>query len=194
LFHILFEQVFDLNGEFCYLILLSVILDTVIKNKLHVVNVLLYIRVHIVIQFPFNCSQIHWLLDYLEIVIYSVFCRVYWLLEVVTSFWFWTGQQNSLSDLYPGLLSFYLFHVWHVHLVRSSEFILQLGITFHQFLKLLKCKLSCVTQSVCSVQSISDFWRSIKSNLSFFRFFSIFLLQRIALRTFTIAYYLFLFF
>lgn len=90
LFHILFKQVFYFYCILSYLILFTIVFNTIVKYQFHVINVLLNIVIYIVVEFLFYCTKIHRLLDYLKIVINTVFSRIHWLQEKVTAFCFLT--------------------------------------------------------------------------------------------------------
>lgn len=111
LFHILFENVFYFDGIFGYLILFSIVLNTIVENQLHIIDKLLDVVIHIMIEFFLNCSQVHWLLNDLKVIINAVFCRIDWLLEKVSSLCFRTSCQHSLSGFYPCLLDLDFFKV-----------------------------------------------------------------------------------
>ena len=70
----------------CYLILQAVVLHTVIKNQFHVMTEFMNVVVNIKGQFLLYGAEIHWVLDYVEVVVNVVTTWVNGLVEVVASF------------------------------------------------------------------------------------------------------------
>lgn len=121
LFHVLLEKASDFNCVFCNLIFLSIVFYTIVKDQLHIIDVLLNVVIHVVVQFPFYCPKVHWLLDYFEIIVNSVFCRVHRLHKEVSSLGFLAHSQDSLRCFDPCLFGLDLLNFWHVHFIRISE-------------------------------------------------------------------------
>ena len=68
------------------LIFCAVVLHAVIKHQFHVLAELMDIIIDIESQFLLNCSEIHRLFDYFEVVHDSVFAWVDWFMKKVSAF------------------------------------------------------------------------------------------------------------
>lgn len=124
LFHILLENIFDFYGIFGNLIFLAIVFDTIIKNKLHIVNVLLYVVIDIVIKFSLNSTEVHRFLNDFKIVINAKFDRVNRFQEEVTPLGLIAQDKNPLCNLNPCLFSLKFLDIGHVNLVWVPELFL----------------------------------------------------------------------
>ena len=85
LLHVFLEHVLDLQSVLGDLVLHAIVPHTVIKDQLHVDNILFHVLVYVKGQLLLHCPEIHGVLNYLEIVIDSEPTWVDWLVEVVPS-------------------------------------------------------------------------------------------------------------
>ena len=83
------------------LVLNSIVFDTVIENKFHIVAELLNIVVYIEGQFLFYCAKIHGMLYYVEVVINVVSAGVDGFMEIITSFCFPAQGEHFLCSFDP---------------------------------------------------------------------------------------------
>ena len=187
LFHVLLKQVLYLNREFRNLVLLPVVLYAVIKHQLHVVNVLLNVIVHIVVQLLLYRPKVHRLLNYLEVVVNSVLCRVHWLRKKISSFRLLAHRKDPLRSLHPSLFRLYLLDVRHVNFVWISKFLSQVRVFGHQLFKILERQFCGVAQSICSVKAISGLSWRVERHLALFCLFLVPLFHLITLETLTVA-------
>jgi len=129
-------------------------------------------------KFPLNCTEIHWLEDYIEVVINSKFWWVHRLVKKVSAFRFPAECMHPMSEFLPRVLSLYLFNVRCVNELWIFEHFLKFRITLNPLLKVHHGKFSYVSKSVRSIQSISGFVlnRTANDSLSLLFTFWIFLL------------------
>lgn len=63
------------------LTVLTIVLDAIFKHKVQVVEEILKLQVLICVQLVFNCTKIHWLLNYVIVIGYVQLLRVHRFVE-----------------------------------------------------------------------------------------------------------------
>ena len=80
------ESSLNLFSTFTHNMVIPIVSIAILPNKIHINHKLFRSAIAVMTQFLFNCSQIHWLTDYVKIVHYIEFSWIYWLQEIVCSF------------------------------------------------------------------------------------------------------------
>ena len=80
------ESSLNLFTTFTHNMVIPIVSIAILPNKIHINHKLFRFAIAVMTQFLFNCSQIHWLTDYVKIVHYIEFSWIYWLQEIVCSF------------------------------------------------------------------------------------------------------------
>ena len=83
-----FKHVLDLDGVLGNLVLGAIVSHTIVEYQFHVVDKLVHILVYVECQLFLDCSEVHRLLDYVEIVVNAVFAGVHGLVEEISAFGF----------------------------------------------------------------------------------------------------------
>jgi len=101
-FELLVVLILHIAAELTHLRVGPVVLEAIVEDQLHMLQKLFDASINMVFQILFDCSEVHWVLDHLEVVVNSAdFLSVDWLVEDKGAFVPPQGIHHPLSCLFP---------------------------------------------------------------------------------------------
>lgn len=133
--------ILDLLAHETHLGSLSIVHVAVSEHQLHVLNKLPHATVVVLLQIFLDGSEVHWLFDYIIIVVYLKFLRVHWLIEDPSFGVLAESIHHSGADLLPMVVNWHAFvhwrHLYVLHLIFILEQLRDLGVIFCHLLEFL---------------------------------------------------------